>query len=133
MRKEKEKSEEKEEGLEAVSEKETAIELQRTEAAIAHGMSAIEHFGKIMTDDKARQNATVGAGSVVGAVANLGIDAKEETDEKKKEKMMEIGATSVLEMSHGFASVILAGARRRREKKNTGKVEGNVKVVDEKK
>jgi len=116
-----------------VKEEETALELHKTEEAIAHGMAAIEHFGEIMLDDKRRQPATVGAGSIVGTVVNLGLDAKEATDEKEKEKLMEVGTTSVMEMTHGFASVIMAGARRRRMRKNAGKVEGKVKVVEDKK
>ena len=128
----KKEEEKKEESLE-VKGKETAVELKKTEDAIAHGLVAIERFGEIMLDDKRRQNATVGAGSVVGSVANLALDAREETDEEKREKLLEIGTTSVLEMSHGFASVIMAGARRRRARKNAGKVEGKVKVIEEEK
>ena len=126
-----EKEEEKKEESLEVKEKETAVELRKTEQAIARGMAAIEYFGEIMTDDKKRQNATVGAGSIVGTVANLALDAKEEADEEKREKLLEIGTTSVLEMTHGFASVIMAGARRRRARKNAGKVEGKVKAIEE--
>lgn len=134
MEKEEKKLEEEEKvDLAKIEKDETAIQLQQTEKAIEQGRSVIEFFDTVMEDDTKRQKATVGAGSVVGVVANLGLDLKEETDEKKKEKLLEIGTTSVLEMSHGFVSVLLAGARRRRERKNAGKVEGNVKVVEEKK
>lgn len=121
------------EEVEKIDEKGAKIELRKTEEAIAHGMAAIELFGDIMLDDKRRQGATVGAGSVVGAVVNTAMDAKEETDEEKREKLLEVGTTSVLEMSHGFMSVILAGARRRREKKKASEIQGKVKVVEEKK
>lgn len=103
-------------------EEETGIAvLETSEQALQVARQVIDQFDKLFADSDKRKKVTTGTGLAAGYVANIFADAMHEEDEDKKAEMLEVGAVSILEMTSGLVAAMLAGSRRRVEKKKQEK------------
>ena len=91
--------------------------FQQSEQAIAIAGDVLGQFEKIVDNAEARQKITSGSGMAIGAVANMAIDAKLEEDPQKRAELLEKAGISALEIMSGGFAALMAGNRRRRQRK----------------
>ena len=111
------REEKKVEDVEVAPKDEDLEIFKQSDDAIVQAGKLMGGFEEIYKDPEIRSRATGSAGVVAATGVNYLADAAEETDPDKRSDLREKGATTLLEVFVAGTKTIIAGERRRRERR----------------